>query len=163
VNAAVTETTRALLGIPFVTDAWDEGRKRWAPESETHELTQLLRHPHPVIDAVTLFERFWTEAVVTGNGLLWKQRSEADKVVALWPIDSRYVAIETDKRKLIKAYVLTEEALGTGKALATSGGVFGSKATRYAPRDVIHMRMAPDPDFPLWGLSPIAAALDSIP
>lgn len=162
VNAAVCETTRALLGIPFMTESWDDGRQRWGSVSATHRLNRLLAYPHPALDPAALFDRFWTDCVVTGNGILWKQRNELGEVVALWPVDPRYVGIETDRRKLIKSYVLTDEALGTGEALASSMSVFSSKATRYAPEDIIHMRMAPDPDFPLWGLSPISSALDSI-
>lgn len=164
VHAAVTETARALIGIPFVGEAWNPTTLQWDRLPAPHELNRLLERPHPAIDRVALMDHFWTQLVVTGNSLLWKRRGNGAPR-ELWVTDTRHVGIRPDPDKLIGAYVVTSDTLGTGHELATFPSLpvqAGERVKTIDPRDILHLRLHPDPDYPLWGLSPISAALDSI-
>jgi len=123
-----------------------------------------LADPNETLDAAALWERFWTEIVVTGNGILWKQRDRGPSgkdIRQLWPVDTRHVQIMQDRERLVAGYVFDPAVLtGTGQAMAQAFPT--ATAQRYSVADILHLRLSPDPDYPLWGYSPLAAALSEI-
>ncbi len=175
VNSAITETVRGLISVPLLVEKWLPQSERWAVQPWTHPLMRLLERPHPSIDKVRLIDRFWTDVAVLGNGLLWKQRNNnvtpehpRGEVIALWPIDASMVVVKADKEKMIEGYyVFTDgSTYGTGIAIAGAQKLVEDKNSkrfkRFAPEDVLHLALSPDPVFPLWGLSPIAPTLPSV-
>lgn len=164
VHALVKEQVNALVGIAMVAEDYDTQARRYVRVSETHDLSQLLRFPHPDMNAATLFERFWTDHAVTGNGLLLMRRGRASQQpVELWQLDSRHIYLELEAGTDAARYYWYDpnNTWGTGSRMQAAPRLSDS-AVRYRPRDIIHLPGPPDPNFPRWGLPWISPALDMI-
>jgi HK97 family phage portal protein len=163
VYAAVRELVRPFLTIPLLGERWNSKYQRFGLVEHTDPMQRLLDYPHPEYTRTTLFDRFLTSAYVTGNGLLQIIRAVNGKPLSLAPIDSGAV-YPTIENGHIVYYVFTDSTrLGTGEAMKSFKlPPDSSRYFRLESHEVVHLILAPDPEYPLWGLSPISPALTAI-
>lgn len=164
VHALVKEQVNALMSLLLVGEDYNESSRRYVRLPETHDLIQLLRFPHPDMSSAVLFERFWTDHAVAGNGVLLMLRGRTTgRPSQLWPLDSRHVYMQREEgTERVAAYWYDPNVTwGTG-ARQLSVPRFSDSAVRYRPKDILHLPGPPDPNYPRWGLPWIAPALDMI-
>ena len=106
-----------------------------------HPLVSLLTKPNPEHSRYQLLEVLLTQQQATGNWFLRKIRSDAGRVVALWPIASQEVKIKVGPNGWVESYLWTPA---------------GSPGVTIVAEDMAHDPLHHDPLNELWGLSPIA-------
>jgi hypothetical protein len=94
----------------------------------------------------------------------WKRRNNGNDLIDLLPVDSRTMHPKPggDTGKLIGGYVYDPKRVTDIGTAAHSQSVDSDSAVTFAPSEVIHVPLEPDPGNPLMGLSPLAAALADI-
>ncbi|HAX82642.1 MAG TPA: hypothetical protein DCY40_08760 [Actinobacteria bacterium] len=110
-------------------------------------LVELIRRggrarPVPGLSGRVLMYRLWQDLYVYGNALWEKVRSRSGRVVELWRLDPRYIAVEPDPRRGVKRYLYN--AHGKWWPIELS--------------DVIHL-MHVDPEQQFFGVPPIYSAM----
>lgn len=162
VNAAVNENIRPLLTIPFVAEELDSKTGHWV-RRELHPLTQFLADPNPTHDRIQLFERFLLDTFTLGNGVFLKRR-KGGQLREMWPLDAaRVVPVAEKTGELVYYYFTNGMTFGTGAQMAhLQPSMLKLAEKQYSQQDIIHLMLAPDPDYPIWGLAPGAAALHAI-
>lgn len=164
VFAAVNESVRSLLPIPFFTESWGRRQRVWQRVDDMHPTTDILARPSRRHDRAWVMERFLLDYFVQGNGIMLKRASLTPTLspAELVPLDSRHVFIEMSGDGDIAAYWFDPHKSAARGPLVTRFNQPSQEARRYSPADIIHARYVPDPDFPHWGLGPVAAALNAI-
>lgn len=166
VYAAVRETVDSLASLPFYGERWMEKGQRWQRLSDIHPLPSFLARPSSQLDPVRFWSRFNTHVALFGNGLARKvkARGKLTELVGIRP--DMVVMKEGISRPIDGYYVFSDprrDTFGTGASIAAAR-IPQDKAryTRYDPSDILHVPLEPDPDFELWGQSPIVPALPAI-
>jgi HK97 family phage portal protein len=165
VHAAITEQVQALIGIPLVGEQYIEESRTWVRVDESHDLARLLRSPNSELSQTAFFERLYTELCVTGDLYAWKRRARSGhKIIEFVPAKSKHMrAVEGTGTELIRGYEYDSNAdFGTGRQCAEAQTFPSPTAKKYDKRDVIHVLLSPDPDYPLKGLAPMESALADI-
>ncbi|MBX3056918.1 MAG: phage portal protein [Anaerolineae bacterium] len=111
-----------------------------------HPLRQLMRRPNPDMGEAELLAYAITYCSLGGNIYLWKQRSAAGKVVALWPLHDGQmepIAGQNTAEGLVAYYELDA---GDGRKVPID------------KNDIIHWKWMIDPEYPWRGMGALVAA-----
>lgn len=114
-----------------------------------HPARLLMARPNPVMGE----DEFWgyviTYLALGGNAYVWKERSRAGQVIALWPFHDGQVTPVPGQTTWIERYEYDP-----------SGG--SGTPRPIDPADIIHLRWAPDPLQPTRGLAPLVSAARAV-
>lgn len=120
----------------------------YAPDGspvEGHALSAFLAAPNPQWSASAFYERAFQHLLLTGNATITKVRGLRDVPAELWPVKPSLVRPIPSREELIGGYEVKD----------------GASRFNVPAEDMIHL-MLPNPDNPLWGLSPLAAGHSAI-
>ncbi len=107
-----------------------------------HALSKLLKRPNPQMGMAELLQYTIVYMAVGGNCYWYKVRSQAGRVVQLWPLHDGQITPMPGKTVLIDHYDLD---MGTGKP------------ERIEASEIVHHRWMPDPLAPHKGVGPLIA------
>jgi HK97 family phage portal protein len=114
-------------------------------------LEKLLLKPNPAIRSRSLLAMWECQQLhLAGNAYYWKQRSEAGRLLALWPIPAaRMGVVPGDTTARFVSHYLYKP---TDR----------EEAQRLEVEDVLHLKLELDPEAPWLGRAPIKAVLKHI-
>lgn len=110
-------------------------------EAADHQFYQLFANPNPYQGSFEFMEQASQSLDVTGNAFIAIEGS--GKMVELYVLPTKYVAIIPDSKKKIKEYVY----------------YINGQTVRYKPEEIIHIKYS-DIDDHYYGSPPLAAAND---
>jgi len=120
---------------------WQESAGGQTP-LRSHGLSKLLKRPNPQMGMAELLQYTIVYMAVGGNCYWYKVRSDAGRVVQLWPLHDGQITPVPGKTQLIDHYTLNT---GEGVSVPIDAA------------DVVHHKWMPDPMAPHKGLAPLLA------
>ena len=150
-NSAVAATVywaaRAWTEAPL--ELWDRDESGEQAIVEGSDIARLVRRPNRAHSGSLLWHFSVIDLFVTGNAYWLKVRSQAGKVVQLWPVPSAFIEPQGHSN--------TSEEFITHYEYMT-----GTDPKDIDPEDVVHIRYGIDPDNMRKGLGPLGSLLREI-
>jgi len=145
VNTCIQRLAWSVASVPWVIER-DTGNGVWERFPQ-HPLNALCKRPNPRMTMRAFMARTVWHLNLSGNSLAYKNRGIGTQTQELWPLipDALYPVPDADD-------YLTEYRTAP---LPQGMSQFPQS---FAPEDILHMQLDPDPLNQFWGLSPLERA-----
>ena len=147
VLASLNVLTNAFSEAPIqVVATQPDGQVEAIPD---HPLVDLIKRPNPYMTASLLWQYYIWSSRVDGNSYFYKVRNSVGMPVELWPLNPDLVtpkSNDNDPTELISYYSYRPRGV----------------EQRIAPEDIVHLRIALDPNDHRLGLAPLKVVLKQI-
>lgn len=149
VNACIRYLARCSAAVSWRVER-DPGEGVWEP-FPAHPLNALVKRPNPNMAMSELVARMIWHLELSGNSLCLKARGSGSQTLQLWPLIPDALYPVPDNNDYLLEY-----------RTAPLPNMMADFPQSFAPEDIMHIQLDPDPLNQYWGQSPIESAVGII-